>query len=111
MPEVLIWTVVALIAALLVIALRRAYLLDRRVKMLGQMDQAIENVSKLPPIPIDPDNPPRTMYYRPKGPAAEARCSCHNRLLVFNEEVLFWPQPDGAVLLFCHAFDPEKYTG
>lgn len=57
-----------------------------------------------PAIPIDPNDPPRTLIYNPKDGVSKVHCSCHNRMLAVGESVLFWPQPDGAVLVFCEDF-------
>jgi len=51
-------------------------------------------------LEVDMSNPPRTRIYQPKGPAT-ARCTCHDRRLDPGEEILWWPQPDGSVLVIC----------
>lgn len=51
-------------------------------------------------LEVDMSNPPRTRVYEPKG-VGGARCSCHNRELRRGEEILWWPQTDGSVLVIC----------
>lgn len=57
-----------------------------------------------PPMPFDDSNPPSWRVYRPRPGAAPLACSCHpDRLLVPDQNVLWWPssEGDGVVVLFC----------
>lgn len=55
------------------------------------------------PLPIDPANPPTIRYYRPKkdNPRARRTCHCHGKVIEFDQEVVWWPLPDGSVRLLC----------
>lgn len=49
-------------------------------------------------LAFDPENPPTSKVYKGQG---GVYCSCHGNPVRFGDEVLWWPQPDGSVLLIC----------
>jgi hypothetical protein len=78
----------------------------QHMKRLRGIASPIMDDGGIPPIPIDPNDPPRTVTYMPKAGRPAKQCDCHHRDLVIGDEYLWWPQPDGAVLLICKDF-PE----
>lgn len=54
-----------------------------------------------PARPMDEENPPRILIYKPRPGRALRPCSCHDRPIEPGTSVLFWPNPDGTVALFC----------
>lgn len=77
---------------------------DHRRRSANPYVVPVEEPKAEPPLTqaleVDMSNPPRTRVYEPKG-AATARCTCHDRRLEPGEEILWWPQPDGSVLVIC----------
>lgn len=60
------------------------------------------------PRVIDPNDPPRYMHYRPRSydPTRAPRCTCHRRVIEYDEKVLLWPipgHPEGGMDLLCEA--------
>lgn len=70
--------------------------------MASQSQQAVDTEQEVAaPIPIDPNNPPHWTVYAPRPEAPERNCNCHDEPLPAQQPVLWWPQPDRSVLLFC----------
>lgn len=70
-----------------------------------------EGFATKPPSPdeaavVDPEDPPKQVYYRPAhyDVATAPVCSCHGRPLRYGEASIIWPikdHPEGAKDLFC----------
>lgn len=105
MPDLLIGWITGLLTVLGGWHLTRYY--NRRHDFPEKAEEVVdERADERIAIPINPNDPPRTVRFKPQpGSTRERpRCTCHGRELEPYEEVLWWPQPEGApvpVLIFC----------
>ena len=56
------------------------------------------------PIPVDPNNPPRTVTYNPRDPhKVHPPCNCHGEAIEVGDEMVHWPLPNQQGILLFHA--------
>lgn len=98
----LAWTV-ALVAFLVVVAgLAYLWWLGHPVAPKKSSEPATAvTEARVPAKAMDEDNPPKVLIYKPRPGRALRPCSCHGRPIEPGTSVLFWPNPDGTVALFC----------
>ena len=61
----------------------------------------IDASEPLPAMPIDEEMPPKILTYRPREGRPIMSCHCHKKPLRPGDDVLWWPLPEGTVVLFC----------
>jgi hypothetical protein len=64
-----------------------------------------------PPMPVVEDMEPKILTYRPREGHKIRNCHCHDKPLRPGDKVLWWPTPEGAVVLFCEQGVRERAGG
>jgi hypothetical protein len=84
-----------------VLLTRYLYGRARKRDELSQLRDSTVGPGQQAALPVNPEDPPRFLTFRPKNGYVR-NCDCHGNQLADGDTVLFWPTGD-TVVVFCEA--------
>lgn len=103
MNELLAGVAIGLIVAVTiaggVLLTRYLYSKARKRSALTQLRDSVAEPTPSTALPVNPEDPPRFLTFRPKNGYVR-NCDCHGNQLADGDTVLFWPTGD-TVVVFC----------